>query len=85
MKYHIQTKMITLSLLTIVTSSLTLSGCASMGSNEATGTVLGGVTGAAIGGAVSHNAAGAGIGAVAGGLVGNAVGRGADNNSYNDY
>ncbi len=66
-------------------SALMLSACASMSPNEGTGTVLGGVTGAAIGGAVSHNAVGAGVGAVAGGLVGNAIGRSSDANVYNDY
>lgn len=85
MKRNIHSKIITLGLLSLSISTLNLSGCASMSSNEATGTVIGGVSGAAIGGAISHNAAGAGIGAVAGGLIGNAVGRSTDSNSYNDY
>jgi hypothetical protein len=74
-----------LALIGISLSTLLLNGCASMGPNESTGTLIGGVSGAAIGGAVSRNAVGAGVGAVAGGLVGNAIGRSADANVYNDY
>lgn len=87
MKIEIQSNKAPIALGAIVLSllTLTLNGCASMGPNEATGTAIGGVAGAAIGGAVSHSAGGAAVGAVAGGVIGNAVGRQADTNSYNDY
>lgn len=85
MKIKIPSTLNSLLLVGITASTLMLSGCAGMGSNESAGTAVGGITGAAIGGAVSHNAVGAGVGAVAGGLIGNAVGRSADGNVYNDY
>lgn len=87
MKLKIQSNAIVLALSLIACGvfTLTLNGCASMGPNETTGTVIGGVSGAALGGAIGQNALGAGVGAVAGGVIGSAVGRQADNNSYNDY
>lgn len=48
------------------------------GRDHTTGTVLGAVGGAAIGGAASHNAGGAVAGAVVGGLAGNAIARAQD-------
>jgi hypothetical protein len=55
------------------------------GRDHTTGTVLGAVGGAAIGGAVSHDAGGAIAGAVVGGLAGNAIARSQDCNRQTGY
>jgi surface antigen len=60
---------------------LVLAGCAGAGPKESGGTVVGGATGALIGGQFGHGAGrlvGVAIGAVAGGLIGGEIGRALD-------
>jgi hypothetical protein len=52
------------------------------GHSHDTGTVLGAVGGAAIGGLASHSIVGAAVGGVAGGLAGNAIARSNDCNRH---
>ena len=58
--------------------TLSASADACSGRSHDTGTALGAVGGAAIGGLASHNLGGAVIGGVAGGLAGNAIARSQD-------
>lgn len=55
------------------------------GRDHTTGTVIGAVGGAAIGGVASHNAGGAVVGGVLGGLAGNAIARSEDCNRQAQY
>lgn len=55
------------------------------GHSHDTGTALGAVGGAAIGGLASHSVAGAVIGGVAGGFAGNAIARSSDCNHHRAY
>lgn len=55
------------------------------GHSHDTGTALGAVGGAAIGGLASHSIVGAAIGGVAGGLAGNAIARSNDCNRRTAY
>jgi surface antigen len=60
---------------------LVFAGCAGAGPKETGGTVVGGATGALIGGQFGHGAGrlvGVAIGAVAGGLIGGEIGRALD-------
>jgi len=60
--------------------TLTASADACSGRSHDTGTALGAVGGAAIGGLATHNIGGAVIGGVAGGFAGNAIARSQDCN-----
>jgi hypothetical protein len=55
------------------------------GHSHDTGTALGAVGGAAIGGLASHSVGGAIIGGVAGGFAGNAIARSSDCNHHREY
>jgi hypothetical protein len=63
------------------TGSVLADACS--GRDHTTGTVLGAVGGAAIGGVASNNAGGAVVGAVVGGLAGNAIARSQDCDGQN--
>jgi hypothetical protein len=65
-------------LLALGAGTLSASADACSGRSHDTGTALGAVGGAAIGGLASHNLGGAVIGGVAGGLAGNAIARSQD-------
>jgi uncharacterized protein YcfJ len=55
------------------------------GHDHDTGTALGAVGGAAIGGLASHSVGGAIVGGVAGGFAGNAIARSSDCNHHREY
>jgi hypothetical protein len=74
----------------IAVAAITLSGVpafadACSGHSHDTGTALGAVGGAAIGGMASHSVGGAVIGGVAGGFAGNAIARNNDCNRHERY
>ena len=67
-------------LIALGAGTLSASADACSGRSHDTGTALGALGGAAIGGLASHNLAGAAIGGVAGGFAGNAIARSQDCN-----
>lgn len=80
-----KTQVIRLSLIAVAAA---LVSCAS-GPNATTGTALGGLGGAALGGIIGHQSGrgleGAAIGAVAGGAAGNLIGSGQDQRNAQRY
>ena len=75
-------------LITLTLTSIVLGGCANMGPAEETGTIVGGVAGAAIGSQVGHGGGrvvSAGVGAATGAIVGGAVGRSVDSDRRTNY
>ena len=74
--------------LTLIAAAAALVSCAS-GPNATTGTALGGLGGAALGGIIGHQSGrgleGAAIGAVAGGAAGNLIGNGQDQRNGQRY
>ena len=76
-------------LLGMLIMSFLFVGCATSGPNTTAGaflgTVLGGATGALVGGGLGNPWAGAAIGAGLGGLTGGAIGNAQDTAEYNNY